>query len=255
MDDREMERYKMASLGRLLAGVVHEVGTPAGSILSNNQVARRTLEKLKETLAAPQPDAATALKTVETLEGLASVDQIACERIAALVRSLKTFARADDAELHEADVNANIRETVKLVESGLDRRVTVATDLGEIPLVQCYPQKLNQVLLNLLVNAGQAIEWEGKITVRTRREGDRVHIAVADTGRGITPENKAKMFAQPFTTKPAGVGTGLGLMISREIIIDRHGGSLDVESEVGAGSTFHVRIPLRQGAIKDSHEH
>jgi two-component system NtrC family sensor kinase len=122
----------------------------------------------------------------------------------------------------------------------------VETDFGEIPPVECHPNMLNQVFLNLLVNAGQAIEGEGKITVCTRHEGDGVHISISDTGHGIRPEDRPKIFAGGFTTKAVGVGTGLGLSISRKIVEEVHGGSIGFESQVGVGTTFHIRVPIQQ---------
>jgi two-component system, NtrC family, sensor kinase len=119
-------------------------------------------------------------------------------------------------------------------------------DLADLPEVECFPQMLNQVFLNLLVNAGQAIEGAGKIAVSSRLEGGEVHIAIADSGRGMTAEQKARAFHAGFTTKPVGEGTGLGLSIAKEIIEDKHGGSLDFESERGVGTTFHIRIPVNQ---------
>ena len=120
------------------------------------------------------------------------------------------------------------------------------TDFADLPEVECYPHMLNQVFLNLLINAGQAIEGEGKIGVRTRVEGDRVHVSISDTGRGMTPEEQAKAFHAGYTTKPVGVGTGFGLSISRQIVEEKHGGTLDFESEPGVGTTFHIRIPIAQ---------
>jgi signal transduction histidine kinase len=124
----------------------------------------------------------------------------------------------------------------------------VETDFAELPEVECYPQMLSQVFLNLLVNAGQAIEAQGKIAVRTSLEdgGETVHVSIADSGRGMTPEQKEKAFRAGFTTKAVGEGTGLGLSIAKEIIEEKHGGSLSFDSELGVGTTFHVRIPVRQ---------
>src|SRR5207248_9074789 len=116
-------------------------------------------------------------------------------------------ARVDDGRPRKVDLNENLRDTLKLTQAEFRRRITVEIDLGELPRVECYPQMLNQVFLNLLVNAGQAIEGEGRITVRTRLEGDMVHITIADTGRGMTPEQQAHAFQAGYTTKPVGVGT------------------------------------------------
>ena len=244
---RVAELYKMASLGRLLAGVVHEINTPISSILTNNEVLVRSLDKLHALLGA---DAAKgkALEIVDTMRSLASVDKIACERISSVVRSLRTFSRADESEVRKADLHELLKNTLKLSGCEYRQRVQVETDFCELPEVECYPHLLSQVFLNLLINAGQAIVGDGKVTVRTRLEDGWVHVTVSDTGCGIAPENREKIFTPGFTTKPLGQGTGLGLSISRRIVVDAHGGSIDFESTPCAGSTFHVRIPLRQKA-------
>jgi len=255
MEDRYLDASKMAALGCLLAGVVHDIGTPIGSILSNNQVVRRALDKLKESLSGPQPQVAEALQRVDTLRSLAEVDEIACNRIASLVRSLKTFARRAPAqELSEVDLNGVLREAVRLIQAGFGSRLAVETDFASLRPLECYAPRLNLVFLNLLVNAGQAIEGEGKITIRTALEGEEVHVSIADTGRGIPPELCGRLFNQAFTTKPVGVGTGLGLMICKEIVVEQHGGRLSADSQVGAGSTFHVWLPLRQGVKPKDNE-
>ena len=241
------EEHKMASIGRLVASIVHEINSPIGSILSNNQVFMRSLEKLRQLLSDPQgapPEKAKAM--VETCLSLAAVDKIACERIVDVGRGLKTFARADESELRKVDLNEQLENTLKLTHGEFRRRITVEKDFGEIPSVECHANMLNQVFLNILVNAGQAIEGHGKIGVRTRREGDCVHVAISDTGHGIKPEDRAKIFAGGFTTKPVGVGTGLGLALSKKIVEETHRGSLDFESEPGKGTTFHIRIPIEQ---------
>jgi two-component system, NtrC family, sensor kinase len=245
-----VEEHKMAALGRLLASIVHEINTPIGSIASNCDVIQRSLDRLKEALADPgAADLGRAREIVDTCRSLAAVDKLACERIAAVIRGLKTFARAG-AELHSVDLNEQMRNTLKLTQGEFRRRIVVETDFGELPPVECYAQMLNQVFLNLLVNAGQAIEGEGRITVRTRLETEPqdipVHVSIADTGRGMTPDERRRVFTPGFTTKPLGVGTGLGLSICREIVEDRHAGRIDFESEPGVGTTFHVRIPLKQ---------
>lgn len=239
------EEHKMAELGRLLAGIVHEINSPIGSILSNNHVITRSLEMLKNALASG--DRAALEKTnrqVETCLSLAAIDKIACERISEVVRGLKTFVRVDGAELRKADLNEQIGNTLKLTQGEFKGRIAVETDFGELPPVECQASMLSQVFLNVLVNAGQAIGGPGKITVRTRAEGGKVHISIADTGRGIKPEDRPKIFAGGFTTKPVGVGTGLGLSLSKRIVEETHGGSIDFESELGVGTTFHIRIPV-----------
>jgi two-component system NtrC family sensor kinase len=241
------EEHKMAELGRLLAGIVHEINSPIGSILSNNHVITRSLELVKKALASgDRASIEKANRQVETCLSLASIDKIACERISEVVRGLKTFVRVDSSERRKTDLNEQIENTLKLTQGEFKGRIEVETDFGELPPVECHASMLSQVFLNILVNAGQAIEGQGRITVRTRPEGDGVHISIADTGRGIKPEDRPKIFAGGFTTKPVGVGTGLGLSLSKKIVEETHGGSIDFESEVGVGTTFHIRIPVEQ---------
>jgi signal transduction histidine kinase len=247
MNPSTAELHQMAAIGRLLAGIVHEINTPIGSIFSNNEVMIRSLEVLNELLENPRPETIErARHTLATCSALAAVDRIACERIRSVIRGLKTFARTDGGEPHKVDLNEHLRDTLKLTQAEFRRRVLVETDFGDLPAVECYPQMLNQVFLNLVVNAGQAIDGEGRIEVRTRAEGGTVHITIADNGRGMTPEQMAHAFEPGFTTKPVGVGTGMGLAIAKEIVEERHGGTIGVRSKPGAGTTFEIRIPVRQ---------
>ncbi len=245
-----VEAHKMASLGRLSAGIVHEINTPIGSIFSNNEVIIRSLERLKQLLAQALKDSAAppakALDIVETIASLAAVDKIACDRISSVIRSLKTFARVNDSDIQQVDINELLRNTIKLTSTVFRQRITITTQFGDLPNVECFPGLLNQVFLNLLVNAGQAIANEGTISVGTEAEAQQVHIWVSDTGSGIPAAVRPKIFAVGFTTKPLGEGTGLGLTITREIVEDTHGGKIDFETEVGRGTTFHVRIPMEQ---------
>jgi signal transduction histidine kinase len=240
------ELHQFAAVGRLLAGIVHEINTPIGSIFSNTEVILRSLEMIEPLLADGRPEAIDkARNIVTTCQSLVAVDRIACERIRSVIRGLKSFSRVDGAEPRKVDLNEHLRDTIKLTQAEFRRRVCVETDLGELPEVECFPQMLNQVFLNLLVNAGQAIEGEGKITVRSRFRNDCAEISIADTGRGMSPEQKTKAFQAGYTTKPVGEGTGMGLAICRDIIEQKHGGSISFESEPGRGTTFHIRIPVR----------
>ena len=240
----------MASLGRLSAGIVHEINTPIGSILSNNETIRRSLEALKKMVAAgqeanqPLPPKATVI--LETLANLTDIDKIACERIYAVIRSLKTFARVNEGDLRTVDVHEILLNTLKLSGCVFRRRVTVVTNFGDLPEVECYPGLLNQAFLNLVVNAAQAIQGDGTITVNTRQTGNDVEIGISDTGCGIPPEMRKRIFSAGFTTKPIGEGTGLGLALTREIIEDTHGGKIWFETETGSGTTFFIKIPIQQ---------
>jgi signal transduction histidine kinase len=250
MNRKLADAHKMASLGRLSAGIVHEINSPIGSIVSNNEVVLRLLAKLRALLEAAKAQSAPlpqkAIDMVDSIAGLSEVDRIACERISAIVRSLKTFARVNESDLRFVDINDLLRNTIKLTGAVFRRRITVETEFGELPEVECYPGLLNQVFLNLIVNAGQAIEDMGTVTVRTCSDGASIDIDIADTGTGIPPDVRPRIFAAGFTTKPMGEGTGLGLTITREIVEDTHGGKISFDTEVGQGTTFHVRIPIAQ---------
>ncbi len=237
------EVRRMASVGRMLEAVVHELNTPIASLLSNTETALRSIEVLKELVAGGR-DPARAAALLETLASLAAVDKLACERVAAVVRSLRPFSRAGGGEVRKAQVHELIDDSLKLVQWSYRRRIGVQRDFGRIPEIECVPEELRQVFLNLLMNAGQAIEGEGTVTVRTRQQGECVHIAISDTGRGIRPEDRPRIFSRGFSTKPTGEGTGLGLALARDIVTGAHGGSIDFESSPGAGATFHVRLPI-----------
>ncbi len=248
-DSRQLsELYRMASVGRLTAKVVHEINTPIGSIRSNNEVLGRWLDTLGKLLAdsiekgAAPP--AKAVDILDTLKSLAAVDKLACDRISSVIRGLKTFVRVNEGQLEHVDLNDILRDTLKLAGCEYRRRISLVEEYGEIPEVECFPQLMSQVFLNLLVNAGQAIENEGTVTVKTSIEDDCVHIAITDSGKGISPDHRARIFSPGFTTKPVGEGTGLGLAITREIVVDTHLGTIDFDSVPGQGTTFHVRIPI-----------
>ena len=244
------EAHKMASLGRLSAGIVHEINTPIGSILSNNETIRRSLDTLKRLITTaqtenqPLPPKVTVI--LDTLANLTDIDKLACERIYAVIRSLKTFARVNEGDLRKVDVHEILLNTLKLSGCVFRRRVTVVTNFADLPEVECYPGLLNQVFLNLVVNAAQAIQGDGTITVGTRVDGGSVEISIGDTGCGIPPEVRPKIFSAGFTTKPIGEGTGLGLALTREIVEDTHGGRIWFDTETGKGTTFTLRIPIEQ---------
>lgn len=244
------EAHKMASLGRLSAGIVHEINTPIGSILSNNETIRRSLDALKKVIAAAEAEQKAlpprAAVILDTLANLTDIDKLACERIYAVIRSLKTFARVNEGDLRKVDIHEVLLNTLKLSGCVFRRRVEVVTNFAELPEIECYPGLLNQAFLNLVVNAAQAIQGEGTVTVTTRQIGEDVEISIADTGSGIPLEVRKRIFSAGFTTKPIGEGTGLGLALTREIIEDTHGGKIWFDTELGSGTTFFIRIPIQQ---------
>jgi len=232
-----VQSEKMAALGNLVAGIAHEINTPLGAITSNTDVVLRGLGRLA-------PDVpATRANVVKVLDDLLRTNAEACQRISAIVRNLKNFARLDEAEWKTADLREGMDSTLELVAHLHRGRVEILREYGEVPAVLCHPGQLNQVFMNLLVNASQAIEGTGTIRVRIGVVDDRLCVDVEDTGGGIAAEHLARIFDPGFTTKGVGVGTGLGLAICHRIV-EAHGGTIAVTSRPGAGSTFSVRLPL-----------
>jgi PAS domain S-box-containing protein len=251
-----VQQEKMAALGKLVAGIAHEMNTPIGTIASNADTLSRSLTKLRDlvkTEACPQDvREGRSLKQVQgVLEDIARINQLACERIITIVSSLRNFARLDEAELQMADLHQGIESTLTLVRHELKNRIQVVKNYGDVPPIRCHPNQINQVFMNMLVNGSQAIKGEGTITIRTFREGDIVSVQFSDTGVGIPPENLPRIFDPGFTTKGVGVGTGLGLSICFKIVQD-HGGRIDVESEVGKGATFTIRLPIGEASAEEA---
>jgi signal transduction histidine kinase len=209
-------------------------------------------------------DVAAAAKAAEEAEDDADLDYIlenapvaldrardGLGRVAAIVRSMKEFAHPDRKEMAQADLNQAIKSTLVIASNEYKYVAEVETDLGDLPLVNCYAGEINQVVLNLIVNAAHAIgdvvketQAKGKIRVATRVLDDQVEIAISDTGKGIPVEVRAKIFDPFFTTKEVGKGTGQGLAIARSVVVDKHGGTLHFETEVGRGTTFYIRLPI-----------
>ncbi len=233
---------KMASLGMLVAGVAHEINTPMGAINSNTDMFIRSFEKLKPAMNDKVDD--DLRKTFDVLENLSHVNKTACDRITRIVKSLKNFARLDEEQLKQVDLHEGIDSTLSLIGHLSRDRVEVVKEYGKIPRLRCHANQLNQVFMNILVNACQAIPEKGKIIIRTFLKDKEIYLQFSDSGVGIPPENLPKIFDPGFTTKGVGVGTGLGLSISFRIVED-HGGKIEVESKIGVGSTFTVRLPVK----------
>lgn len=224
---------KMASLGQLVAGVAHEINTPVASIKSNNGIVAKLLGTIED----------TELK--EMLTDINEIDKEAVSRISSIVTSLKKFVRLDEAELQEADINKELDLTLELIRHETKNRIEIIKNYGEIPVIKCFPNMLNQVFTNILINACQAIEGSGKITITTEYNNKKLIVKIKDTGRGIPRNQLNKIFTAGFTTKSSGVGTGLGLAICSKII-EKHHGEIIVNSEVGKGSEFIITICSEQ---------
>ena len=232
-----VQSEKMAALGSLVAGIAHEINTPLGAMTSNTDVVLRGLGRL-----APDIPASRA-SVLQLLDDLLRTNAEACQRIAIIVRNLQSFARLDEAEWKTADLREGMDSTLALVAHLHRGRIEIVREYGEVPPVACHPGQLNQVFMNLLVNAIQAIEGQGTIRIRLRVDGQDVRVDVEDTGSGIAPEHLTRIFDPGFTTKGVGVGTGLGLAICHRIVA-AHEGTIGVTSRPGAGSVFSVRLPL-----------
>lgn len=237
---------KMASLGMLVAGIAHEINTPIGAVSSMHDTLFRTIDKLKEIIETYCPrghesyeQAESSLKVIEDSK---RVIKPGTDRVINIVRRLRSFARLDEAILKTVDIHEGLEDTLTLIHHELKHNITVTKNYGEVPPIACFPGQLNQVFLNILINAKQAIRGEGAITISTYVADGKVHIAIRDNGIGIPKEQLTKIFDPGFTTKGVGVGTGLGLSICYQIIQD-HLGEIKVESEVGKGSTFTIILP------------
>jgi len=230
---------KMKSLGQLVAGVAHELNNPIGFVHANLQLLDEYIQKLVE---GQRTDADTE-RIRETISKLLSRSREGTQRVKKIVQDLRTFSRMDQADVQDADLHEEIDRTLALMEPRFKNAINVVRDYGDLPRVRCYPGQLNQVFLNLLMNACDAIDGRGEIRIKTRRIDEGVRLEFHDDGPGIPPEVQTRIFDPFFTTKPVGVGTGLGLSLSHGIV-ERHRGRIRVESEPGHGATFVIELPL-----------
>ena len=261
-----IQQEKMASIGQLAAGIAHEINNPVGFVMSNLNSMGKYSERLSqfikiqseaiERLSKADTDHAAVLDGLHKKRQALKIDFVAndfinvikeslegTERVKRIVQDLKNFSHKDENEYKPADINDGIESTINVVWNELKYKADVKKEYGKIPLTKCNIGQLNQVFMNLLVNAVHAIEEHGEISVRTEhRDGDIV-VSVSDTGRGI-PEDKLNRIFEPFfTTKEVGEGTGLGLSIAYDIV-KKHNGEILVTSEIGKGSTFTIKIPI-----------
>ena len=240
----KVSQARLATLGMLVAGLAHELNTPLGALNSNHDVLRRALEKLQAILAdeiVEPHELEEVRRIVRAVDGILHVNDLAVERMSSLVRSLRNFGRVDRAELDFADLHEGLDSTLAILAHQLTA-VEVVREYGILPRIECYPQQLNQVFMNLLLNARQATADGGRITIHTEASAAALEIRISDTGVGIRPEHVAKIFDPGFTTKGGRIGMGLGLLICRQIV-ERHGGRLLVESTPGKGAAFTIRLP------------
>lgn len=237
-------QQKMASLGALVAGITHEIKTPIGAINSMQDTLSRALDKLKGALdkACPDHDDNRPLRAaLKIIEDASHVIGSGSDRTLEIVRRVRKFAHLGEHALAPVDLHAELDDTLLLLHHELKDRISVERRYGELPEIVCNAGQINQVFLNVLVNAAQAIEGQGSVTIATSLQGKLVHVAITDTGAGIPPEVMERIFETGFTTKKVGVGTGLGLSICSQIV-QEHGGEITLESEVGEGTTFTITL-------------
>lgn len=260
---RLLQSERMAAIGLLAAGVAHEINNPVGYVNSNIGTLEKYLAGLFAVIekyeAAEASLGASALEELHQLKSkinfdfvrqdiksLISESQQGLERIRKIIIDLREFSHAEGEDQWVlADVHHGLETTLNVVRSELKYKCELDKEYGELPKIWCLPSQLNQVFMNLLVNAAQAIEVHGKITIRTGAEGDQVWVEISDTGAGILPENLPRIFDPFFTTKPVGKGVGLGLSVSYSIV-EKHHGRIEVHSGPGKGATFRVWLPVQQ---------
>jgi PAS domain S-box-containing protein len=243
-----VQSAKLASLGNLVAGIAHEINSPLGVICSNAGVASRALKVMRasvdDILSSPDEEAMERFRRAhDTLEGINALTLNAAERIDTIVRALRNFARLDEAERKKVDIHEGIESSLTILPQESLNRINVIKEYGALPEITCYPNQLNQAFINLLMNAMEAIEGEGAITITTGLDGDRVMVRISDTGRGIATDQIDCVFDPGFTTKGVGVGTGLGLS-SAYRIAENHKGSIDLSSELGKGTIVTLHLPI-----------
>ncbi|MFZ2161749.1 MAG: bacteriohemerythrin [Sideroxyarcus sp.] len=257
-----LQSEKMASIGQLAAGVAHEINNPVGFVNSNLGTLGKYISSMFNVIAAYEtaearvgsntcPEVSQAKKTAdfnylkEDIPSLLKESQDGLARVTRIVQDLKDFSHVDESNWQQANLEQGMDSTLNVVSNEIKYKADVVKQYAGLPEVECMPSQLNQVFMNLLLNAAQAIEKKGTITVRSGNSGDEVWVEVEDTGKGIPPENLNRIFDPFFTTKPIGKGTGLGLSLSYGIV-QKHHGRIEVKSEVGKGSAFRIWLPVRQ---------
>ncbi len=258
--DQLLQSEKMASIGQLAAGIAHEINNPVGFVNSNMSSLQAYVGSLFGVLQrydaligamAPQLNGQVAQIRAEAdldyvredVTALVRESMDGLKRVKDIVQALKDFSHVGESDWQVADLHLGLDSTLNIVANEIKYKAVVEKHYGQIPQIRCLASQLNQVFMNLLVNASHAIAGSGVITIKTGIDKGMVWVAIGDSGCGIAPENLTRIFEPFFTTKPVGSGTGLGLSLSYGIV-NKHGGRIEVDSTVGVGTTFTVRLPL-----------
>ncbi len=236
-----IQTENLASIGQLTAAITHEINTPLGAINSNAQLSAMMISSIFE-LESIKNDP-ELLGMLEQLKESNDISTMACNRVSQIIRSLKNFSKVDEAQFQVADLNEGLKSVLVLTSNLWKRKIEIHEDYGDLPGVKCYPGMLNQVFMNVIVNAIQSIDEKGNIHIRTWNDDSNVYVSIKDDGCGIASENIDRIFNNGFTTKSKSLGMGLGLSISRSIM-DKHQGRITVTSEPGKGSEFIISLPL-----------
>ncbi|MGH8601236.1 MAG: ATP-binding protein, partial [Gammaproteobacteria bacterium] len=260
--DQLLQSEKMASIGQLAAGIAHEINNPVGFVNSNMGTLQTYIKTLLDTLdgyelvvgqLVGRPELAARIAELkqdgeidflkDDIVALMTESKEGLKRVKDIVQALKDFSHVGETDWLEADLHQGLNSTLNIVNNEIKYKAKVVKEYGELPRVKCLASQLNQVFMNLLINAAHAIKETGTITIRTGCSNDWVWVEISDTGSGISTENLNRIFEPFFTTKPIGSGTGLGLSLSYGIM-KKHGGRIEVQSEVGTGTRFTVHLPV-----------
>ncbi len=259
-----IQSEKMASVGQLAAGIAHEINNPIGFVISNMSSLERYVKQLMLVIDEYQDNSDVIEQSSERVAAINKVSSDAeldyirtdifnlidesndgLQRVKKIVQDMRDFSHVGESEWQFVDIHRGLDSTLNIVINELKYKAKITKAYGDLPLVECLAAELNQVFMNLLINAGQAIDTFGEIVIATGMENDEIWVAISDTGGGIKPELVSKLFDPFFTSKAVGVGTGLGLSVSYNIV-KKHGGRIEVQTELGKGTTFRVFIPKQR---------